>query len=113
MKVLIAVALAATSVPVLTTTAAARGDESASNERRVCTQITVRAGSRMSGRRVCRTPTQWREALGPDWRQHLAGFTGLQDDYEALRVRAAPEDLNPGIQGQTGGGLVSRAAGPH
>ena len=111
MKMIVSIALVVTAFPALA--AAAGRPEVASNEHRVCTQITIRAGSRMSGRRVCRTPTQWREALGPDWRQHLAGFTGLQDDYEALRVRTAPEDMNPGIQGQPGGGLVSRAAGPH
>lgn len=113
MKMLIAVALIATSIPALTTTALARGEDNASRERRVCTQVTVRAGSRMSGRRICRTPSEWREALGPDWRQHLAGFTGLQDDYDALRVRAAPEDLHPGIQPHAGGLGNGANPGPH
>ncbi|HTU13485.1 MAG TPA: hypothetical protein VMG08_21525 [Allosphingosinicella sp.] len=110
MKVIVAVALIATSMPVLATSAAAR--EGAS-ERRVCTQVSGgRAGSRMGPRRVCRTPDEWRQALGPDWRQHLTGASGVQDDYEALRARAAPEDLNAGIQPRQGGFGPSGAAGP-
>jgi hypothetical protein len=85
MKMLI-VALVATSIPAFTTAALAR--EGASSERRVCTQVTVRAGSRMSGRRICHTPSEWREALGSDWRQRLAGYTGTQDDFDALATRA-------------------------
>ena len=96
MKMLIVAALVATSIPAFTTAVLAR--EGASSERRVCTQVTIRAGSRMSGRRICRTPSEWRDTLGPDWRQHLAGFTGLQDDYDSLRAKAAPEDINLGIR---------------
>lgn len=109
MKLVVAVALVATSLPSV---AAAMGrPENASNERRHCTQITVRAGSRMSGRRICRTAAEWREALGPDWRQHLAGFSGTQDDYDALRIRAAPEDVNAGISPRAGGIGAGRAGG--
>ena len=93
MKTLIAVALAATSLPVITSTAAARESSSASGERQVCTQLTIRAGSRMSGRRICRTPSQWREALGPDWRSRISG-RNQQDDMEALVVRSAPVDAS-------------------
>ena len=110
MKPIIAFALVVTCVPGVAT--ALGRTENVSNERRVCTQVTLRAGSRMSGRRVCRTPSEWREALGPDWRQHLAGFTGLQDDYDALRVRAAPEDINAGIQPRAGGIGAGRGGGP-
>jgi hypothetical protein len=111
MKTLIAVALVVTAFPALA--AAAGRPEAASNERRHCTQITVRAGSRMSGRRICRTAEQWREALGPDWRQHLAGYDGVQDDYDAMQSRVSPGGDPRGVQGQAGGGLVARAAGPH
>jgi hypothetical protein len=110
MKLIFAFALVATCVPGVA--AASERTDSASNERRVCTQVTLRAGSRMSGRRVCRTPSEWREALGPDWRQHLAGYSGLQDDYDALRARAAPENINPGVQPLPGGFGAGRAAGP-
>ena len=96
MRTLLAVALAATSIPVFTTAALAR--EGASAERRVCTQLTVRAGSHLSGRRVCRTPTEWREALGPDWRQRLAGYDNLQSQYDSLAARASPDNEVHGVQ---------------
>jgi hypothetical protein len=99
MKMLIAVALIAATAPVLATTASAREGDSASRERRVCTQVTLRAGSRMSGRRVCRTPTEWREALGADWRMRLAGSTGTQDDYDALQARATAGGDTGGVEG--------------
>jgi hypothetical protein len=86
MKMLSVVALVATSIPAFTTAALAR--EGASSERRVCTQVTIRAGSRMSGRRLCHTPSEWREALGPDWRQRLSRRTGTQDDFDSLAARA-------------------------
>ncbi|HTU13486.1 MAG TPA: hypothetical protein VMG08_21530 [Allosphingosinicella sp.] len=98
MKTLIAVALVATSAPMFTTTALARDGASASTDRRICTQVSVgRAGSRMGPRRICRTPAQWREALGPDWRQHLGGGRGVEADYDSVQVRAAPEDEAVGV----------------
>jgi hypothetical protein len=113
MKMLIAVALAATSIPAFTTTALAR--DGASTERRVCTQVTIRAGSRMSGRRICRTPSEWRESLGADWRQHLAGYTGTQDEYDAVAARSPnswdgtggikPDPNAPGARGPDAGGI--------
>ncbi len=75
--------------------------------------LVIRAGSRMSGRRICRTATEWREALGPDWRMHLAGSTGTQDDYDSMAARTSPEGDTGGVRGVRGGGLVSRAAGPN
>lgn len=98
MKRLIAVALVATSFPVLAA-AATSDDGSAASERRVCAQVsTARSGSRMGPRRVCRTPTQWREALGPDWRNHLSGRS-VEEDYDALQVRASPVDTSSaGVQ---------------
>jgi hypothetical protein len=59
---------------------------------RICTQVSVRAGSRMSGRRVCLTADQWRQALGPDWRSQLRGARNLELDYEALDLRSRPTD---------------------
>ena len=91
MKTLIAVALVATSFPVYAA-ATTREDGNAARERRVCTEVTTaRAGSRMGPRRICRTPEQWREALGPDWRQHISGRS-VQEDYDALQVRSSPVD---------------------
>lgn len=94
MKALIIIAIAATSVPAFA--AGSSDDDGASRERRVCTQPAVRGGSRMT-RRTCRTPAEWRERLGPDWRQHLAGASGLQDDYDAMQARmvAVNESIGP------------------
>jgi len=111
MKTLMAIALVATPVPFLATAALAEGSDSSTRERRHCTQVTLRAGSRMSGRRICRTAAQWRETLGIDWRQHLAGNRGVQDDYDTLQVLTTPVD--GGSVGQQGEPFsASRQRGP-
>src|SRR5207237_898944 len=98
MKKLAAVALIATSI-FSTPALAAGSDDRASGDRRICTQVAAaRGGSRMSPRRICRTSEQWREALGPDWRQHLAGARGLQDDYDSMTARMSPDDARHGQQ---------------
>lgn len=86
MKALIASALIVTSVPVLA--AVASDDQSAKSQRdrRVCTRIERQAGSRLSTTRVCLTESEWRDRLGPDWRQRLAG-NSPEDDYDAVGVR--------------------------
>lgn len=97
MKRLFALLLLATSSPAY---AAPRKDPAASasngskfaSVRRICTQVTTRAGSRMSGRRICLTADQWREALGPEWRSQLRGGRNLELDYEALDLRSRPTD---------------------
>ena len=98
MKKLAAVALIAMSIP--STAAVASGnDDRASSDRRICTQVaSARGGSRMNPRRICRTSEQWREALGPDWRQHLGGARGLQDDYDAMTARMSPDNEVHGQQ---------------
>ncbi|HYD12261.1 MAG TPA: hypothetical protein VEC11_05390 [Allosphingosinicella sp.] len=113
MKMLVAVALVATSFPVVTTAAAAAGgNDSSANERRVCTQpARARAGSRMSPRRVCRTEAQWRDALGPDWRQLLSGRT-LEGDQDLLGQRSSPNVDHRGVQGLPVG-HPSRGLGPN
>lgn len=63
-------------------------------ERKFCTRVELRAGSRMSYTRVCRTSTEWREALGPAWREQLTGSHGLQQDYDTLMMRSHMAD-NP------------------
>ena len=108
MKMLVAVALAATSIPVAATAAApAGGNDTTASERRVCAQTaTARSGSRMNPRRVCRTPAQWQAALGPDWRQHISGRY-VEDDMDTLSVRSGPVDgRSVGQQG------VSSRGGP-
>jgi hypothetical protein len=112
MKKLAAVALIAMSISSIPAVAAGN-DDRASSDRRICTQVaTGRAGSRMSARRICRTSAQWREALGPDWRQHLAGARGLQDEYDAMAARMSPDGATHGQQPQAGGFGAGRAAGP-
>ncbi|HYD12258.1 MAG TPA: hypothetical protein VEC11_05375 [Allosphingosinicella sp.] len=91
MKKVVALALIVTTLPLGAAGASAEGRPETNEraERRVCTQITVRAGSRMSGRRICKTQREWREVLGPDWRQHLAGARSIELDYDALMMRSA------------------------
>ena len=106
---LLAAAIVATALPVAAAGAAEEGrPEANSSDRRHCTQVTVRAGSRMSGRRVCRTAAEWREALGPDWRQLLAGYRGVEEDYESLTTRATPFN---GVAGQQGMSPAAARAG--
>ena len=113
MKLFVAVALVATASPVLATTASAEQD-SVSQERRYCTQVSAaRAGSRMSPRRICRTAAQWQEALGPDWRQHLTG-RNREDDIAAMQARASPVDSSGlGQQGLPIGHPGRPAIGPN
>lgn len=110
MKMLIATALVVTALPG----AALAGDasENSARERRVCTQFSVRAGSRMSGRRICRSPTEWREALGADWRQRLAGYQGLEAEHDLLQQRTSGNNDYGGVQPVAGGFGAGRAAGP-
>ncbi len=111
MKMLVAIALVATSVSVTATAAVAAGNDNTASERRVCTQVAqARAGSRMTPRRLCRTPAQWQEALGPDWRQHVSGRY-LEDELDALQTRGTP--VNPDGIGQQGIAFSStRQRGP-
>lgn len=72
--------------------AAAAADESDSSarsegQRRVCTRIERYSGSRMSFQRVCLTEAEWRDRLGPDWRQRLAGHNNPQEDLESVDGR--------------------------
>ncbi len=111
MKLLVAIALCATSFPVLATPASAASDSSA-NARRVCTQLSqARAGSRMGPRRVCRTEAQWRDALGPDWRQLLSGRT-LEDDQDTLAQRSSVGGDQGGVEGIAVND-PRRSVGPH
>ena len=89
MKALIALAVAITGAPALAV--AADDNEQASTserERKICTRIQLRGASRMPYRRVCLTEAEWRDRLGPDWRQHLAGNQNPEDDMDAVDTRA-------------------------
>lgn len=77
-----------------------RGEEAqkASSERRVCTRVEQRnSSSRLSNRRICATEAEWRDRLGPDWRQQLAGRESIEDDIDAVdaRTRAFSDVARP------------------
>jgi len=88
MRALTAAALLITSAPALAFagSAVASGADDAERQRRVCTRIERYGGSRISHQRVCLTEAQWRERLGPDWRQQLTG-RNPEDDFEGLDSR--------------------------
>lgn len=66
----------------------------APSERKLCTRIEHRSGSRMGHRRVCLTAREWRDRLGPDWRQSVAGATP-EDDYETVDTRSRVHSTLP------------------
>jgi hypothetical protein len=87
MKSLLAVAVAVTGATAL---AAAGSDDQASasnSDRKICTRIQRRGGSRLAYQRVCLTSAEWRERLGPDWRIQLTG-RNPEEDVEAADFRS-------------------------
>ena len=102
LKIVVATALFAAATPFAWMPMPAKAS-AVPHERKVCTNVAIRAGSRLSGRRICLTQTQWRQALGPDWRQHLAGNRGLQEDYDSLMARVQPDSGVHGQQPRAGG----------
>jgi hypothetical protein len=77
--------------------------------RRICTRIERYGGSRISHARVCLTADEWRERLGADWRQQLAGRNSPQDDLEAVDARARTwSNIDGGGISTTGGGGNNR-----
>jgi hypothetical protein len=105
MKALIAIALLATSAPVFAASAAGGNDA----DRRICTRVELQSGSRMSYRRICKTPSEWRQQLGADWRQHLTGRRSIEEDMQTLDAQShpfAPADFRQGgsVRGQGGQG---------
>lgn len=103
MKVVVALAVLMAAAPAVAESSS--DDESARSERqrRVCTRIERYSGSRMSFQRVCMTEAEWRERLGPDWRQRLAGRSP-EDDLGGLDGRSR-DFSNIGSEGlsDTGG----------
>lgn len=88
MKTLIAFAVLSAAAPAI----AAADDEAESagseSQRRVCTRVERYGGSRLSFTRVCLTEQEWRERLGADWRQRLAGRNVTQDDLDNVEARS-------------------------
>jgi hypothetical protein len=80
-------AVVLTGTPALA--ASGSGEEAAGtrSERKICTQIQRRGGSRLAYQRVCLTEAEWRERLGPDWRIQLTGRSP-EDDAEGVDMRA-------------------------
>lgn len=73
-------------------------------ERPVCTRVQLRGASRVSYQRVCRTSAQWREALGPDWRQLLNRQANPEDDLGRVDLLGGGGRTNGGVGGFHGGG---------
>jgi hypothetical protein len=87
MRAVLAAAVAVAGAPVF---GAPSGDDqasTASSQRKVCTRVERRGGSRLSYQRVCLTEAQWRERLGADWRIELSG-RNVEDDVDAIEARA-------------------------
>ena len=100
MKALIALAVAVTGAPALA--ASADNEASASQtDRRICTRIERRGGSRLAYQRVCLTEAEWRDRLGPDWRMRLTG-RNPEDDVEAADFRSREQQTTT-YQGGMGG----------
>jgi hypothetical protein len=68
-------------------------------ERAICTRVQMRGASRISYQRVCRTSDQWRETLGPDWRQLLNGQDNPEDDIARLEVLSGSNVRGGGVGG--------------
>ena len=88
MKAMVAVALLMMPAPALAVAGSEDQSASSRSERRHCTRVEVTSGSRMSHRRVCLTAAEWRERLGPDWRQRLAGRDSPEEDMDSVDNRA-------------------------
>ena len=95
MKALIAIALVATSTPVIAFAAADGNGASQAREQRVCTRLPARAGSR-SAQRICLTEAQWAARVGPDWRQVISGRL-IEDDLEMVGARTKSAGSDAGV----------------
>jgi hypothetical protein len=89
MKALIVLALAATAGPAIAAGSGDRDEASSARQQRHCTRIQTRSGSRMAYQRVCLTAAEWRERLGPDWRQGLSGRPSVDEQLDELAVRSS------------------------
>lgn len=109
MRALFAAALLLGAAPALAEpspdeTVVVRGD------RPTCTRVQLRGASRIAYQRVCRTPTEWRTLLGPDWRQILAGRSP-EDDLATVAGQNRSDAEVPGTSysdsfGRPGGGTT-------
>ena len=102
MKAILAVAVLVTSAPAVAVAAADEDSARPQRERRVCTQVQRYGGSRVAYQRVCLTEAEWRERLGPDWRQRLAGRSP-DDDLDGVDARTREWSNVDGFYGTSGG----------
>ena len=87
MKATVILAMLLTSAPAVVIAASDERSAGSERQRRICTRIERQGNSRLASQRVCLTEAQWRERLGPDWRQHLAGTPNLEDDMDSVDNR--------------------------
>ena len=98
MRALLAIILIASSAPAFADGNGGEEAQKADSDRRVCRRVEQRnSSSRLTTRRVCATEAEWRERLGPDWRQQLAGRDSIEDDIDAVdaRTRAFSDVARP------------------
>lgn len=87
MKATVILAMLLASAPAVVVAAADGPSAQSERERRVCTRVERQGASRLASTRVCLTADEWRERLGPDWRQQLAGNSSLEDDMDSVDQR--------------------------
>ncbi len=87
MRVLLAAAVAVTGASALAASSSDNQASASRGERKICTRIQRRGGSRLAYQRVCLTEAQWRERLGNDWRMQLTG-RNPEDDAEEAEFRS-------------------------
>jgi hypothetical protein len=83
MRVLLAAAVAVTGASALAASSSDNQASASRGERKICTRIQRRGGSRLAYQRVCLTEAEWRERLGNDWRMQLTGRNPEDDVEEA------------------------------
>lgn len=99
MKKMLFLALAM-AVPAVAGTAFASPQANAKPNKKFCTQVKPKSGSRVN-QRICMTAEQWREKLGNDWQERLAG-TDAQADLDAMLVRGRLDDGPPLLKNSKG-----------
>jgi hypothetical protein len=95
MKSLVALALVASSAPVLATPSASPEEASPARDHRICTRIQRRGATRMARQRICLTAAEWRERYGADWRQNLGGAPLPEDAMDDLDTRTRRVETAP------------------
>lgn len=85
MKIACMVALAL-AIPTVGATASAPGAAEAKSQKKFCTRVRPKTATRVN-QRICMTHDQWREKLGPEWREALTDGD-VTPDLEDLELKA-------------------------